>query len=74
LQDDNFMPTMTVLETCSYYATLTLPRKLSKATRQERIREVLAAMGLSHTMQTLVSISAVITIIILCWRQRSSAT
>jgi ABC-type multidrug transport system ATPase subunit len=55
LQDDNFMPTMTVLETCSYYATLTLPRKLSKATRQERIREVLAAMGLSHTQQTLVS-------------------
>ncbi|WIA12817.1 hypothetical protein OEZ85_006447 [Tetradesmus obliquus] len=53
-QDDNFMPTMTVLETCSYYATLTLPRKLGKATRQERIKEVLAAMGLSHTTGTLV--------------------
>eukprot|EP00878_Enallax_costatus_P000100 GHUV01000134.1.p1 GENE.GHUV01000134.1~~GHUV01000134.1.p1 ORF type:complete len:870 (+),score=236.10 GHUV01000134.1:1054-3663(+) len=53
-QDDNFMPTMTVLETCSYYATLTLPRKWNKNTRKDRIREVLAAMGLSHTLNTLV--------------------
>lgn len=53
------MPTMTVLETCNYYATLTLPRKLNKATRQERIKEVLAAMGLSHTVNTLVRSSVV---------------
>jgi hypothetical protein len=55
LQDDNFMPTMTVFETCSYYGALTLPRKYSRAARNERILEVLTAMGLSHTMQTLVS-------------------
>jgi ABC-type multidrug transport system ATPase subunit len=53
-QDDNFMPTMTVIETCHYYATLTLPRHWSKATVKERIKEVLAAMGLSHTLNTLV--------------------
>lgn len=57
LQDDNFMPTMTVLETCSYFATLTLPRKWTKHTRKDRITEVLAAMGLSHTLNTLVGTS-----------------
>ncbi len=49
------MPTMTVYETCSYYATLLLPRGYSSAVRRERMEEVLAAMGLSHTMGTLVS-------------------
>ncbi|KAF8067234.1 ctr9 [Scenedesmus sp. PABB004] len=53
-QDDNFMPTMTVSETCGYYATLTLPRGMAKAARRARIGEVLAAMGLSHTTDTLV--------------------
>eukprot|EP00879_Flechtneria_rotunda_P001281 GHRR01001430.1.p1 GENE.GHRR01001430.1~~GHRR01001430.1.p1 ORF type:complete len:214 (+),score=57.94 GHRR01001430.1:477-1118(+) len=54
-QDDNFLPTMTVHETCSYYAALLLPRSWSGSQRRERIREVLAAMGLSHTNDTLVS-------------------
>lgn len=55
------MPTMTVIETCTYYANLTLPRSWSKATRRERIKEVLAAMGLSHTLNTLVgAIAAVV--------------
>ena len=53
-QDDNFLPTMTVSETCTFYATLLLPNSTSKAQRQERIAEVLAAMGLAHTVDTLV--------------------
>jgi len=48
------MPTMTVSETCNFYATMLLPNTTSKAQRQERITEVLAAMGLSHTVDTLV--------------------
>lgn len=45
---------MTVSETCSFYATMLLPNTTTKAQRQERITEVLAAMGLSHTVDTLV--------------------
>jgi len=48
------MPTMTVSETCNFYATMLLPKTTSKAQRNERIAEVLAAMGLSHTVNTLV--------------------
>lgn len=46
---------MTVHETLTFYATLQLPDSNTKAQRQERIAEVLAAMGLSHTVDTLVS-------------------
>jgi ABC-type multidrug transport system ATPase subunit len=55
VQEDNFLPTMTVHETLTFYATLQLPDSNTKAQRQERIAEVLAAMGLSHTVDTLVS-------------------
>lgn len=55
LQEDNFLPTMTVHETLTFYATLQLPDSNTKHQRQERIAEVLAAMGLSHTVDTLVS-------------------
>jgi ABC-type multidrug transport system ATPase subunit len=53
-QEDNFLPTMTVQETLTFYATLQLPDSNSKAQRLERVAEVLAAMGLSHTVHTLV--------------------
>jgi ABC-type multidrug transport system ATPase subunit len=45
---------MNVAETCAFYATVLLPRGTSKAARRERTTEVLAAMGLSHTTNTLV--------------------
>lgn len=45
---------MTVHETMQFYATLQLPNKTGKADRESRIVEVLAAMGLSHTTDTLV--------------------
>ncbi|GBF87651.1 ABC transporter G family [Raphidocelis subcapitata] len=53
-QNDNFLPTMTVHETASYYAALLLPRSWVPAQRRERVGLVLAAMGLSHTENTLV--------------------
>jgi hypothetical protein len=45
---------MTVQEMLTFYATLQLPDSNTKHQRQERIAEVLAAMGLSHTVDTLV--------------------
>jgi len=53
-QEDNFLPTMSVAETCTYYASLVLPSSVSKAGRAERISQVLAALGLSQTTHTLV--------------------
>ena len=47
---------MTVQETCAFYATVLLPKGTTRATKLERIAEVLAAMGLSHTTETLVSL------------------
>jgi hypothetical protein len=46
---------MSVAETCTYYASLVLPSSVGKAGRAERISQVLAALGLSHTTHTLVS-------------------
>jgi ABC-type multidrug transport system ATPase subunit len=45
---------MTVRETTHYYASLLLPRSLGAAQRRDRIGQVLAAMGLAHTADTLV--------------------
>eukprot|EP00877_Chromochloris_zofingiensis_P013185 jgi/Chrzof1/811/Cz01g29200.t1 len=53
-QEDNFLPTMTVAETCMYYGTLVLPQKWNGRMRMDRINEVLTAMGLKHTENTLV--------------------
>ncbi|KAI8467922.1 MAG: hypothetical protein J3K34DRAFT_523385 [Monoraphidium minutum] len=51
---DNFLPTMTVGETAHYYGSLLLPNHWGGPARRERVRQVLAAMGLSHTADTLV--------------------
>jgi ABC-type multidrug transport system ATPase subunit len=47
---------MTVQETLTFYATLQLPDSNTKGQRLERVAEVLAAMGLSHTVNTLVGV------------------
>jgi ATP-binding cassette subfamily G (WHITE) protein 2 len=48
-----FLPSMTVEETCAYYAALTLPGS-SAAQRKERIRVVLQEIGLAHVASSLV--------------------
>ncbi|GBF91998.1 ABC transporter G family [Raphidocelis subcapitata] len=53
-QEDSFLPTMTVDETCAFHAALTLPRGTSRQQRGARAEEVLAAMGLLGTRGTLV--------------------
>lgn len=58
LQDDNFVPTMTAQETLGFYASVLLPRGTSRAARDARIQQVLAAMGISHVKQTLVRLAA----------------
>ena len=45
---------MTVSETAAFYAALTLPGSWRAPARRERVAQVLAAMGLSHTEDTLV--------------------
>ena len=54
VQDDTFLPTMSVGETCAMYAALTLPRGTPRAHAAQRITEVLQAVGLSHVRDTLV--------------------
>lgn len=49
------MPTMTTEETLAFFAALVLPSSMGGAAKAARVREVLAALGLSHTCQTLVS-------------------
>ena len=45
---------MTVSETAGFYASLLLPRNWGIAARRNRVTQVLAAMGLGHTADTLV--------------------
>ena len=49
---------MTVRETAAFYAALLLPGSWGAPARRERVAQVLAAMGLSHTEDTLVRKSA----------------
>ncbi len=53
-QEDSFLPTMTVAETCRLHAALTLPRGTPRGQMAERTDEVLAAMGMLHARDTLV--------------------
>jgi len=52
LQEDNFVPTMTVYETLSFYANLVLPRGLSRGERLSRVVGTLELMGLSESIHT----------------------
>jgi ABC-type multidrug transport system ATPase subunit len=54
MQDDNFVATMTSLETLNFYASLTLPSSWSKSERKHRVTDVLTAMGLKHRQKTMV--------------------
>lgn len=58
------MPTMTCQETLAFYGGVSLGgAKWTRASRNERVEEVLAAVGLGHTAHTLVSIvSAAVTV------------
>ena len=54
LQEDNFVPTMTTKETLTFYSNMVIPSSWTSKRRQERVEEVLAAMGLSQSYHTLV--------------------
>jgi hypothetical protein len=54
LQEDNFVPTMTTKETLDFYASVILPSSWPKAKKNERVVEVLDAVGLGHGHKTLV--------------------
>lgn len=54
-QDDTFIPTMSTKETLTFYAGVTLGDGWSRASRTARAAEVLEAVGLGHTVDTLVS-------------------
>lgn len=53
-QEDNFVATMTVNETMSFYADIILPKTFDKFDRKARVAEVLSAMGLKHKAKTMV--------------------
>jgi len=53
-QDDNFVPTMTTMETMRFYAAIILPDSMGRAGRQQRVEEVLSAVGLGTHHKTLV--------------------
>lgn len=56
MQEDTFVPTMTCKETLAFYSGVSLGGKeWPRAKRIERVEEVLAAVGLAHTVNTLVS-------------------
>jgi ABC-type multidrug transport system ATPase subunit len=54
-QHDNLVPTMTAIESVSFYASIVLPPDMPKEVRKARIARVLRMMGLSHAVNTLVS-------------------
>ncbi|MGW2651890.1 ATP-binding cassette domain-containing protein [Streptomyces sp. NPDC001393] len=51
-QDDVLHPQLTVRKALSYGAKLRFPRDSDAATREERVKEVLEELGLSHRMDT----------------------
>ncbi|KAI8464872.1 MAG: P-loop containing nucleoside triphosphate hydrolase protein [Monoraphidium minutum] len=53
-QEDNFVPTMTAWEVMKFYADIILPGRWTSTRRRERIREVLAEVGLAHAHSTIV--------------------
>ncbi|KIY98282.1 ABC transporter G family protein, partial [Monoraphidium neglectum] len=53
-QEDNFVPTMTTMETMRFYAAIILPDEMGRAGRQQRLEEVLDAVGLGTHHKTLV--------------------
>ncbi|GMH36516.1 hypothetical protein BSKO_04384 [Bryopsis sp. KO-2023] len=53
-QEDNFIPTMTTLETLDFYARLVLPRGTSAKKRKQRVNEVLYMVGLKGAKNTMV--------------------
>lgn len=54
LQEDNFMPQMTALETIAFYAELILPASMAPNQRRERSMEVLEVLGLAGKAKTMV--------------------
>ena len=53
-QEDNFVPTMTVLETLTFYSRLVLPEHLTAQEKRQRVSEVLSMVGLVEAKNTMV--------------------
>eukprot|EP00983_Pelagomonas_calceolata_P096322 1158114-Pelagomonas_calceolata.AAC.3 len=54
MQEDNFVPVMTAMETAMFAAAMMLPAQLSNRAKRARAREVLAVVGLAHCENTMV--------------------
>lgn len=65
-QEDNFIPTMTTLETLNFYARLVIPTSTSRAQRRRRVDEVLFMVGLDNSRDTMVKVLAQCLSIIYC--------
>jgi ABC-type multidrug transport system ATPase subunit len=59
MQEDTFIPTMSSRETQAFYAGVTLGKPWSRSTRKQRVAQVLDAVGLSESADTLVSSSCI---------------
>lgn len=54
-QEDNFVPTMTALETLTFYAKMVLPSNLPAKEKRRRVLNVLTMVGLNGAKNTMVS-------------------
>lgn len=66
MQEDTFIPTCTTKETLAFYAGVTLGAGWTRSSKRERVAQVLEAVGLGHTADTLVSVGFCSG----CWWQR----
>jgi ATP-binding cassette subfamily G (WHITE) protein 8 (sterolin 2) len=57
-QSDHFMPFLTVYETLRYVALLRMNPRLSDRDKEDRVREIIAELGLRHVANTQIGGSA----------------
>ena len=53
-QEDTLMGTLTVYETLLYSALLRLPGKMSRAAKEQRVRETMAELGIEHIANSMI--------------------
>lgn len=55
-QEDTLMGTLTVYETLLYSAMLRLPRNMSRADKERRVRETMMELGIEHIADTMIGV------------------
>lgn len=58
MQEDVFLPNLTAWESLNFYASLSVPQTMQKASRQRRMTAVMETMGLQQVKQTMVRYAA----------------